>query len=115
MKRRLGIVAVILIVCGVLYLPVRRELLDFGVIPAGTFRDQKGTTLTLYANRKYQMLQGGQLRTGSYTTEKFAEAPWIASIHLDSGLALYVPYQDHIFRIEDATVLTGAEIKLDKR
>ena len=89
------------LISAVLYLPVRRELLDFGLIPATTLHSQDGRSLTLWDDGRYRLNRS----IGKYKIETFVNTPWISLIRLDSGMLLHSRYQDRIFRVEDLSVL----------
>ncbi|MFI5387297.1 MAG: hypothetical protein ACHQ50_14395 [Fimbriimonadales bacterium] len=109
-KRWFGRLLLLVLIGAVLYLPVRRELLDLGLIPAASFRSSSGMTLTLYGNGRYTLAQGKKT-TGRFRKETYPDAPWISLIQLDSGLLLHVRYEDRVFRVEDIPDLEGATVK----
>jgi len=103
-RRWTGRLAVALLVAGVLYLPIRRELLDYGWIRAASFRGADGSRLVFWDTGRY----GLGSTVGNYRIERFPEVPWISCIRLDSGVRLYVKWQDRVYRVEDIPDLTGA-------
>lgn len=100
-----------LLVGAILYLPIRREILDRGIIPAASFRSPSGDVLTLYDDGRYV---SGKAK-GTFTTEHYVEAPWISLVRLDTGQTLHVRYEDRVYRVEDIPELTGADIKYTRR
>ena len=109
-KRSIGRVALILVLCAVLYLPIRREVLDAGLLPAASFQGPGGS-LILYDDGRYEL----DHKQGKFTTEHYPEAPWISGIRLDSGQMLHVRYEDRVYRVEDIPELRGAEITYTRR
>lgn len=106
-----GILFVTLLVGAILYLPVRREILDRGLIPAASFRSSSGVVLTLYDDGRY--VSGNS--KGTFRIEHYIEAPWISMIRLDSGQTLHVSYEARVYRVEDIPELTGADVKYKRR
>jgi hypothetical protein len=105
--RWIGIGVVFVIVAAMLYLPIRRELIDRGVIAAASLHSHKpDARLTLYGNGTYV----DESRRGQYTIERFPDAPWISLIRLDDGQSLHVKYEDRVYQVEDISRLEGADI-----
>jgi hypothetical protein len=103
-----------LIVGGILYIPIHRELVDRGVLQAGRYQAKTGERLTVYGNGKYELSRGGRKTRGTFTIEKFPDAPWISLLRLDIGLVLHVPYDGHVYRLEDVPELDGADVKFSR-
>ena len=99
-----GSEAVPIVVAGVMYLPVRRSLLDLGWIQAASFRAPDGADLVLWDDGRYRL----GAKVGKYSIERFPEAPWISCIRLDGGERLYVKWQDRVYRVEDIPALSGS-------
>ncbi|HVT13537.1 MAG TPA: hypothetical protein VHE55_14830 [Fimbriimonadaceae bacterium] len=107
LRRKVGIAFVVILICAILYLPIRRQILDWGWIPAATFRSPSRQTLTLYDDGRYVLDKG----KGTYKVERFLAAPWISAIRLDSGKKLYIRYSDQVYRVEDIREMDGADVK----
>lgn len=113
-KRWLGYGAVVILMSALLYLPIRRELLDRGLIVAAKFRNHVNEVLTLWDDGRYEVTQSGATRKGKYTQEHYPDAPWISAIRLDTGLSLHVKYEDRVYRVEDIPNLAGADIQFKR-
>jgi len=109
-RRWAGRAFVVLLVLTVLYLPVRRQMLDLGIIRAALFRSSDGVRLTLWDNDRYQL----GATAGRYAIERFPEVPWISSVRLDTGQRLYVKWQDRVYRIEDIPDLTASGVTFSR-
>lgn len=111
MKRPAALLGLVLLVVAILYLPVKRALLDRGLIVAASFRSSDGTELVLWDNGRYRLGE----RAGYYSIDLFADAPWISRIKLDTGTSLYVRYADHVYQVEDIPELIGAKDRFTRR
>ena len=116
MRRRLLACAIgSALVAGVLYLPIRRAVIDRGWTPAATFASKDGGTLTLFAPGEFLRNKDGRETRGRFQTERFADTPRISHLRLDDGEVLHVRYDEGAYQIENISLLSSADTDYKRR
>lgn len=109
MRRRFAFVFWFVLLAAVLYLPVRREVLNRGWLPSGTFVSAQGESITVYGDGRYQSRGRNGEKSGRFTAERFPDIPYLSLIRLDTGELLHVRYDNSAHWLDEVSDLSSAE------
>jgi hypothetical protein len=107
--RRLPLILGLLVIAVILYLPARREALNRGWAPSGTFVSTSGTKITVYGDGTFRKRHGSKESQGRFATERFPDIPYVSLLRLDDGELLHVRYDNKAHWLDQITDLSSAD------
>ena len=114
-RRILGLGIALLLVGAVLYLPIRRAVIEHGLAPAGTFVSKEGVSLTFFDSGEFVRSARGKEERGRFQTERFVDTPRISHLRLSDGEVLHVRYDEGAYQLENISTLSSADTDYKRR
>lgn len=114
-RRILGLGIALLLVGAVLYLPIRRAVIQHGLAPAGTFVSKEGISLTFFDSGVYVRSVGGTETRGRFEAERFVDTPRISHLRLSDGEVLHVRYDEGAYQLENISQLSSGDTDYKRR